>query len=286
MREHEAYKAVYCGLCGQLGRSFGPVACMTLSYDFAFLAMLHYAAGKTAPIIESGRGCHFVPTRKRPVCQPGEALAFSADTAIITLYHKLRDNIQDSRFLGRAACRAALPFAARAHKKATARRPDCEAAIAEAMSAQGELERCKTASIDAACQPTALAMQTVCGQLSEDPAKKRILERIGYLVGRYVYLCDALDDLAKDLKYGGYNPLIYRYGLEPDADKASLEAAYLQGRDAIYLTAGEAGKAFALLEPTFFGPVLENVFYQGLRARADEIFAGSRPELASKESGA
>ena len=67
LREYEAYKAVYCGLCGQLGRSFGPVARMTLSYDFAFLAMLHYAAGDQAPVIEMGRGCAFVP-RKRPVC--------------------------------------------------------------------------------------------------------------------------------------------------------------------------------------------------------------------------
>jgi len=270
MREYEAYKAVYCGLCGQLGRSFGPVARLTLSYDFAFLAMLHYAVGATPPVIEIGRGCAFAP-RKRPVCRPGESLAFSADMAIIMLYHKLQDNIYDSRFLGRMACRAGLPFAGRAHKKAVARRPESEAAVAEAMNAQQKLEQNKTASIDAACQPTALAMQAICGQLSEDPAKKRILERIGYLVGRYVYLCDALDDLDRDLKYGAYNPFIYRHKLEKDTDRHTLEAAFLQGRDAIYLTAGEAGKAYALLEPSFFGPVLENVFYQGLRARADEI---------------
>ena len=287
MREYEAYKAVYCGLCGQLGRSFGPIARLTLSYDFAFLAMLHYAVGDTPPAIEMGRGCHFVPMRKRPVCQPGEALAFSADMALITLYHKLRDNIRDSKLLGRTACRVGLPFAGWAHKKAAARYPGCEAAVAEAMSAQQELEQKKTASIDAACQPTALAMQTICGQLSGDTAKKRILERIGYLIGRYVYLCDALDDLAVDLKTGSYNPFIHRHGLEKDADGQFLKAAFLQGRDAIYLTAGEAGKAFALLDPAFFGPVLENVFYLGLRARADEILAARQPELATtKESGA
>jgi len=233
--------------------------------------MLHYAVGDTPPVIENKRGCHFVPMRKHPVCQPGEALEFSADIAILTLYHKLRDNIQDGRFLSRTACRMGLPIVGRSRKKAVARHPEYEAIIAAAMFAQQQIEQDNTPSIDAACQPTAQAMQDICGSLSEDSAKKRILERIGYLVGRYVYLCDALDDLTQDIKTGNYNPFISRYGLQKDADKDCLDAAFLQGRDTIYLTAGEAGKAFALLEPAFFGPVLENVFYLGLRARVDEI---------------
>jgi len=271
--EYEAYKAVYCGLCGQLGRSFGPLARLTLSYDFAFFAMLYYAANDTPPVIENKRGCHFVLTRKRPVCQPGEALEFSADVAILSLYHKLRDNIQDGRLVSRTAYRMSLPVVGLAHKKAAARHPECEAIIAAAMVAQHRLEQNGTSSIDAACQPTAQAMQDICAGMSQDATKKRVLERIGYLIGRYVYLCDALDDLTQDLKTGNYNPFVLRYGLQKNTDKACLDAAFLQGRDTIYLTAGEAGKAFALLEPSFFGPVLENVFYLGLRTRVDEILA-------------
>ena len=40
VREAEDYKAIYCGLCKELGRSYGIFARMTLSYDFAFMAML------------------------------------------------------------------------------------------------------------------------------------------------------------------------------------------------------------------------------------------------------
>ena len=43
VRELEEYKAVYCGLCRELGQSFGLFARFTLSYDFAFLAMLKTA---------------------------------------------------------------------------------------------------------------------------------------------------------------------------------------------------------------------------------------------------
>ena len=40
MIEYDTYKAVYCGLCKQLGKAFGPFSRMTLSYDFAFLSLL------------------------------------------------------------------------------------------------------------------------------------------------------------------------------------------------------------------------------------------------------
>ena len=40
MKDYEVYRAVYCTLCRELGRSFGPFARFTLNYDFTFLAVL------------------------------------------------------------------------------------------------------------------------------------------------------------------------------------------------------------------------------------------------------
>ena len=57
VRELETYKAVYCGLCGQLGEAFGPAARLTLSYDFVFLAMLHYAVTPDARPVFERRWC-------------------------------------------------------------------------------------------------------------------------------------------------------------------------------------------------------------------------------------
>jgi len=279
--EFETYKAVYCGLCGQLGKRFGPAARLTLSYDFAFLSILHFAALDETPVFEQRR-CHVNPLRKLPMCVSGEGLDFSADTALIMLYYKLIDNLQDSRIAKRALWSAGMPFAAGVRRKAAARRPECDAAVAAAMGRQQTLEQNKTASVDAACEPTALAMQAICGQINTQPGKKRILERIGYLLGRYVYLCDALDDLPKDLKAGAYNPFIYRYKLEKDAGPADLESVFISGKQALYLTAGEAGKAYQLLEPSCFGPILDNVFYQGLAAGADDILKRRLPKADNR----
>ena len=41
--EWEAYRGIYCGLCRTLGRRFGPLARLTLSYDFTFYATLEMA---------------------------------------------------------------------------------------------------------------------------------------------------------------------------------------------------------------------------------------------------
>ena len=38
VREHELYRAVYCGLCRSMGKHTGCASSFTLSYDFVFLA--------------------------------------------------------------------------------------------------------------------------------------------------------------------------------------------------------------------------------------------------------
>ena len=40
VRENEIYRAAYCTLCRTLGRRYGLLARLTLSYDFTFLALL------------------------------------------------------------------------------------------------------------------------------------------------------------------------------------------------------------------------------------------------------
>ena len=41
--EYEYYRAAYCGLCRSMGKCTGQCSRMTLSYDFAFLALIRLA---------------------------------------------------------------------------------------------------------------------------------------------------------------------------------------------------------------------------------------------------
>lgn len=265
VKELTAYKAVYCGLCGQLGRSFGFFARMTLSYDFAFYSMLWWAVHEQCPTIEKRR-CPFNPLKKRPVCTEGEALAVGADAAAILLYHKLLDNIRDGGVLQKAGYSLLRPFVAGARNKAAARRPEHDAVIVQAMQQQTAIERAQTRSIDAACEPTANMLAGLFRLLSEDAMKARVLERLGYFLGRYIYLCDALDDLESDSRTGNYNPLLFCCG----SDTAQ---AVERAKTSLNLTTAEAEKTLALLPMHDFAPIIENIVTMGLQSTVHEILA-------------
>lgn len=105
--EFDTYKAVYCGLCKQLGRSFGPFSRLTLSYDFTFLAMAWHGLTEDEPSWSRQR-CFVNPLKKKACFFPCGGLSFAADAAMIMFYHKVRDNMADDGL--KAASWAILSF--------------------------------------------------------------------------------------------------------------------------------------------------------------------------------
>lgn len=265
--ELETYKAVYCGLCRQLGRSFGLPARFTLSYDASFLALLGLALAEETPAIAPGR-CPFNPLRRMPVCGEAPALAFAADTAILLLYWKLRDNLADEGPGRRLLARSGLLLWGRAYRRTAARRPELDEAFRRMTAEQQELEARGCRNPDEAAQPTAQALSAVFSALSEDTAQRRVLSRLGYLLGRFVYLADALEDLPADQKEGRYNPFL-RTG-EPEGP-IPLARLRQQCRGSLYLTIGEVERTWQLLRVRHLAPILENILTLGLMAQADRL---------------
>lgn len=93
--------------------------------------------------------------------------------------------------------------------------------------------------------------------------QKRVAERLGYLMGRYVYLCDALDDLEDDREKGNYNPFLADQSAGPEQVENAIGT--------LYLTIAEAAKTFELLELKRFEPILANILYQGMKETVDSI---------------
>ncbi len=203
VKEYELYRSIYCGLCKQLGRAYGPFARMTLSYDFAFLSLLHMSVNGCKAKI--ARQCCFVnPLKKKNCCLQNPSLEFSAAAAMVMLYYKVIDNIQDSKGFKNADNLLLKPFAKSAYKKACKTYPQLGNIVANCMASQAQLENMDVSSIDRAAEPTAQALSQICMLLSDNPEQKRILERFGYCLGRWVYLMDAFDDMEDDLKNKNY----------------------------------------------------------------------------------
>lgn len=262
VRELEEYKAVYCGLCKELGRSFGLLARFTLSYDFAFLAMLATALeDNICPETERCR-CMAHPFCKRLRTKKNSATAFSARIAVISVYYKLLDNKVDSGFAKRLAATMLMPFAKAARKKALAFSDgrSADAAALEMIKAQRKLEAEQCKSPDAAAEPTANFLAAVFSLLAKSTEQSKVLSRLGYLFGRYVYFCDALDDLEQDRKSGDYNPFL-----------CSEEAALADAKASIFLTTAEIESDFDLLTLCRYKEILINISTLGLRAEAKSI---------------
>jgi len=269
--EYRAYKAIYCGLCKQLGRSFGFLARMTLSYDFTFLAALSMALQEEEPCFEA-QGCMCNPIKKTPCCLQNDALSASADCAMILLWQKLQDDLQDSGFVKRVGVRLLRLFARKPYRQAANRRPELAQKAADYTTAQQALEAERCADVDMAAEPTAKLLEWLLAELSSDEKQQRVLQRTGYLLGRYIYLCDALDDLEEDRKKGGYNPFLLRAAAQGTANDA--EAIRQEAKGSLYLTVAELGLCCDLLQLRRFGGIINNVLYLGLKGSVDQIIQG------------
>ena len=114
--------------------------------------------------------------------------------------------------------------------------------------------------------------------LGKSPEEKRVLERFGYLLGRWVYLMDALDDLEDDAKRRCYNPFLERWDVGPQGpDDRQKTEIIAYGRGMLNVTVAELGVTYELLELKRYKPILDNILYLGLPNSAEEVFRKKAP---------
>ncbi len=254
IKEYETYKAVYCTLCKRLGREYGLFMRLTLSYDLTFVALLCLAQSEGCSPVRAGR-CVVNPLKKcRFFDQSDQAFGFSAAAAVILLYYKLVDDAADERGIKRLLCRIAKTFIKPSHKKAARLFPELESAVSECRSEQAKAEAKPECSLDEAAEPSAVMLGKTA-VMTGPPGSERALYRMGYCVGKWLYLIDAVDDYEKDVKSGRFNPFAGK------ADGAVKEYALPLLNNCFT----EAAAAYNLLEIRRFGGILENIMFLGFK---------------------
>ena len=93
------------------------------------------------------------------------------------------------------------------------------------------------------------------------------------MIGKWVYLIDAYDDIKEDLENNSYNPIIYQYKF--DRKKESVEEFKNRVVENTHLTLiwylSEASNALDLLELKRNKDIIENILFLGLRKKTDEV---------------
>ena len=259
-KDYDLYRGVYCSLCKAIGKRYGLIAKLTLSYDFTFLAILRMAVRENKICMRKSH-CSFNPMKKCYDCSESSVdIAYTADVSMMTFYYKIKDNINDSRFFKKLLCKMLMPYANHIFKKAKRNNPVIAEKLGELMNEQARAEK-RGAGVDEAADASAKMLAEMVSTDIESSDDKA-LRWLGYYLGRWVYLIDAVDDCEDDIKTGSFNPLKKRYNL-PDFKE------YCERM--LSLTVGEAINNMNKLEIYRFYDIIDNVLNYGTECSAKRV---------------
>lgn len=213
VKEHEFYKATYCGICRAMKKHTGFLSNVTLSYDSVVLALVRMNSIPDSEIGAKMRRCGAHPLKKRCMLNENEALVFTAKAFAILTYYKLKDDRADKdKFLKRLLASAASPIMNHARKKS--KEPSMEELIADRLGAINKLEdeRCPSVDEPARCFGELLGGLFAYGYEGD---VKTVNYQFGYSLGKFIYAADAAEDYEKDVKSGSYNPFVIFYEGKP-----------------------------------------------------------------------
>lgn len=211
VREHEFYKATYCGVCRAMKKHTGALSNVTLSYDSVFLALVRMLYIPDGDFAAEQRRCIAHPLKKRPMLKENPAIEYTARAFAVLTYYKLKDDLQDEGGLKKIGAGVIRPIASVANSKADL--DIISEIVADRLSRITQLEKEKCESVDA---PAALFGELL-GEIFAYglPEDERLVPyEVGYHTGKFIYAADAAEDYEKDLKSGSYNPYVLLYGGE------------------------------------------------------------------------
>ena len=214
LRDGECYRAIYCGLCRQMGKCTGQCSRLSLSYDFAFLAAFRMSLTNEELEIQKKR-CLVHPLKKRNMAIESPSLAYCADASAILTYHKCRDDVDDENGFKKLRALVASGFFSRAYRRAKRRYPTLDSTVCSLLQELQAYEK-DTAAPPSADAPAAIFGNVLACVLSEglDGVEARIAKTFGRAIGHWIYLIDAADDYRDDLKSGSFNPFVRLFGAE------------------------------------------------------------------------
>lgn len=272
VKEYEAYKSVYCGLCKQLGRDYGFMTRLILSYDCTFYAILLMSLKRSCTGFSDGR-CKFNPLKKCKFADcKDNAYSKASALSVISAYYKVVDDIDDSGFFKRIALKIVKPFFGRRQKKAARRFPEMENIVSEMMKNQKAAENDELVTIDKAANPTAKMISDLAALEGGNDLQKRVLSEFGYQIGRWVYLIDAADDYEKDKKSGNFNPFIKADINDKDYINSVLSQSLARAYD-----------AYNLLDIIDFKPIIDNMMLYGFPNKQNAVL-NNRQEVKNEQS--
>lgn len=255
VKDYEAYHGFYCGLCSKLKEKYGFLGQITLTYDMTFLVIL-LTSVYNAVVQKKQQPC-LVHPGKRHLMLTSEMTDYAADMNMILCFYKFRDEWEDEASVKGVV---GMKMYQKTCRKLKENYPEQFRAISHNLKRLSVLESrgCGDVMEVADCFGRLMAGLL----LFRKDAFENYLGRLGYYLGRFIYIMDAYDDLEKDIKNGNYNPFSSSYGEEEFEEKV---------HQILLDEIATASAAFELLPCIEYRDILRNILYAGIWNRYDDI---------------
>ena len=265
-KDFDIYRSFYCGLCRELRERFGVSGQMTLSYDMTFVVML--LTGLYEPELEQGTArCIVHPVKKQPY-QNSIVTEYAADMNVLLTYYKCMDDWKDEKKYLKFAYAKILDGK---NKKTEAAYQKKAEKITEYLELLSSLEKTGETDMDRMAGCFGHIMEEILAYREDE--WEQGLRRMGFFLGKFIYLLDAYDDVEEDVKNGCYNPFSQAYIME------SFEKDVQQ---ILVMMLAECCREFEKLPIIRYTDILRNILYSGVWSRFEAISA-KRKEVREKE---
>jgi len=274
IREYELYSGYYCGICKSIGRRYGQGERLVLNYDSVLLALILSSLSEKNEEVSLQR-CPVHPLKKRLIVSEDPGIEYAADMMLLLAYYKFWDDRMDEGSLKGFIGVNALSGS---HKKLMKKYPEKCIMIEERLNALHKLEKTGVSSLDQAAEPFAGIMEIIFAEedLCATERNAKALRKIGYHIGKWIYLIDAYDDLEENEKTGGYNPLLFWNRDTEDQKKENK--ARVEYNLLFYLS--ELASAWETLDCKKNRSMIENIIYFGLLRKTEQVLQKGTTENA------
>lgn len=254
-REFDVYHSYYCGICRDLKRKYGACGQLSLSYDMTFLAVL--LTGLYEPETREG-SC-------KCVAHPFEShetrnniyTEYAADMNILFSCYKCRDDWEDERKLRGLLYGRLLEGKAGKLKELYAEKLRTINLLMQDFS---DMEKAEAPDIDALAGLFGRVMGEIMAVREDEWADT--LRRLGFFLGKFIYLCDAYEDIELDIRKGTPNPLKQMYG-NPDFEE--------ECKTILMMMMSECCREFESLPILENVEILRNILYSGVWGRYEAV---------------
>lgn len=254
-KEFDVYHSYYCGICRDLKRKYGASGQLSLSYDMTFLAILLTGLYEPETRLASCK-CIAHPFENHET-RNNIFTEYAADMNALFACYKCRDDWEDEKKIWKLVHGKILEGKTGKQLKIYQEKLK---KISLLMQDFSEAEQSGNADIDVLAGLFGKVMAEIMTPREDEWSDN--LRTLGFFLGKFIYLCDAYEDVEKDIKKGTFNPLKRRYE-SPDFEE--------ECKTILMMMMSECCREFEKLPILENVEILRNILYSGVWCRYEAV---------------